>query len=45
MYSFVNKKVLSIEKIMEKYRFYYKNESIFTKAKYAEEILDLSNQF
>jgi predicted nucleotide-binding protein (sugar kinase/HSP70/actin superfamily) len=42
---FVKYRVVKFEKIAEKYRFYELNESIFTKAKYASEIIDLSNQF
>ncbi len=43
--TFMNRRIHAIESIMENYRFYEPSESIFTKAKYAEEILDLSNQF
>ncbi|MDR1543818.1 MAG: 2-hydroxyacyl-CoA dehydratase [Prevotellaceae bacterium] len=42
---FLEKRVGKFDKIFENYRFYEKNESIFAKAKYASEILDLSNQF
>ncbi|MDR0829406.1 MAG: 2-hydroxyacyl-CoA dehydratase [Prevotellaceae bacterium] len=42
---FAEKRVGKFDKIAEKYRFYERNESIFTKAKYAAEIIDLSNQF
>lgn len=42
---YMSARISNVEKIMEKYRFYVPNESIYTKAKYASEILDLSNQF
>ncbi len=41
MYSKINK----IDVIMKDYRFYYPAESIYEKAEYAKEVLDLSNQF
>jgi predicted nucleotide-binding protein (sugar kinase/HSP70/actin superfamily) len=42
---FVEKRIGKFDKIAENYRFYEKNENIFTKAEYASEIIDLSNQF
>ena len=45
MLKYMNIRIAAVEKIMQKFRFYHLPESIFTKAKYASEILDLSNQF
>jgi predicted nucleotide-binding protein (sugar kinase/HSP70/actin superfamily) len=45
LYKFINRKIKEVEKIAGNYRFFEKNESIFVKADYAAEILDLSNQF
>ncbi|MDR3328456.1 MAG: acyl-CoA dehydratase activase-related protein [Prevotellaceae bacterium] len=45
LYKFINIKIKKVEKIAGNYRFFEKNESIFVKADYAVEILDLSNQF
>jgi predicted CoA-substrate-specific enzyme activase len=42
---FMNKRIRAIEDIMKHYRLYEPAESIFTKAQYAAEILDLANQF
>lgn len=42
---FMNKRIQAIEGVMKNYRFYEPSESIFTKAQYASEILDLANQF
>ncbi|MDR1556082.1 MAG: acyl-CoA dehydratase activase-related protein [Tannerellaceae bacterium] len=42
---YINKRIGVTERIMQTYRFYEPVESIFTKAQYASEILDLSNQF
>jgi Uncharacterized protein conserved in bacteria len=44
-WKYMNNRITKVEKIMEKYRFYTASESIYTKAEYASEILDLSNQF
>lgn len=44
-WKYMNDRISKVEKIMEKYRFYIPSESVYTKAKYASEILDLSNQF
>lgn len=44
-WKYMNKRIRRVDDIMEKYRFYQPNESIYVKAKYASEILDLSNQF
>jgi predicted nucleotide-binding protein (sugar kinase/HSP70/actin superfamily) len=41
MYAKINK----VDGIMKSYRFYYPAESVYEKAEYAAEILDLSNQF
>lgn len=43
--SYMNSRIGKVEKIMKDYRFHTPSESIFTKAGYASEILDLSNQF
>ena len=45
LWKFVNSRVKKAEKIMKNFRYYYPSESIFIKAKYAEEILSLTNQF
>ncbi|MDR1918296.1 MAG: acyl-CoA dehydratase activase-related protein [Tannerellaceae bacterium] len=42
---YINKRIQVTERLMQAYRFYEPVESIFTKAGYASEILDLSNQF
>jgi predicted nucleotide-binding protein (sugar kinase/HSP70/actin superfamily) len=42
---YMNTRINRIARIMRNYRFYYPAESIFTKARYASGILDLSNQF
>jgi predicted CoA-substrate-specific enzyme activase len=42
---FMNKRIRAIEEIMKRYRLYEPVESVFTKARYASEILDLANQF
>lgn len=44
-WKYINKRMTVAEKIMENYRFYQPAESIYTKAEYASEILDLTNQF
>lgn len=44
-WKYMNKRINEIENISKNYRFYHASESIFVKAQYASEILDLSNQF
>ena len=44
-WKYMNNRITKVENIMEKYRFYTASESIYTKAEYASEILDVSNQF
>lgn len=44
-WKFLNSRIEKTEKIMKDYRFHTPSESIYTKAKYASEILDLSNKF
>ncbi len=44
-WKYMNSRIDKVEKIMSRYRFYTPSESIYTKAKHASEILDLSNQF
>ena len=41
----LNARMLKYEKELEKFNYYLPNESIFEKAEYASDILDLSNQF
>jgi predicted CoA-substrate-specific enzyme activase len=43
--NFVNNRIKEVEEIAKVYRFYEQADSIFVKAQYASEILDLSNQF
>ena len=42
---YANKRICTTEDIMRQFRFYYPSESIYVKAEYAAEILNLSNQF
>jgi predicted CoA-substrate-specific enzyme activase len=42
---YINRRLEVTERILQAFRFYEPAESIFTKAAYASEILDLSNQF
>jgi predicted nucleotide-binding protein (sugar kinase/HSP70/actin superfamily) len=42
---YINTRIRAVEDIMQSFRFYEPMESIFTKAKYASEVLDLSEQF
>jgi predicted CoA-substrate-specific enzyme activase len=42
---YIDKRIGATERIMQTFRFYEPAESIFVKARYASEILDLSNQF
>jgi len=44
-WKYINAQMNIFEAIMKDFRFYEPTESIFTKAEYASEILDLSNQF
>ncbi|MDR0763574.1 MAG: 2-hydroxyacyl-CoA dehydratase [Bacteroidales bacterium] len=44
-YKFINNRLKKFEKVMQQSRFYKPNESIFEMAAYAQEIIDLSNQF
>jgi predicted nucleotide-binding protein (sugar kinase/HSP70/actin superfamily) len=44
-WNYIHKRMNHIEAIMKKYRYHTPSESIFMKAKYASEALDLSNQF
>lgn len=44
-WKYMNDRIAAIESILENYRFYTPSESIYVKAKYASDILDLSNQF
>ncbi|WP_280743740.1 MULTISPECIES: acyl-CoA dehydratase activase-related protein [unclassified Parabacteroides] len=43
--SYMNKRINDIEAIMQDFKLYEPTESIFKKAEYAAEVLDLSNQF
>jgi predicted nucleotide-binding protein (sugar kinase/HSP70/actin superfamily) len=45
LWNSMNKRISRIEAILKEFRFYYPAESIYEKAQYASEILDLSNQF
>ncbi|MDR1201383.1 MAG: acyl-CoA dehydratase activase-related protein [Tannerellaceae bacterium] len=42
---FMDKRIRTIEDVMKHYRLYEPVESVFAKARYASEILDLANQF
>ena len=42
---YIDKRTAGTERIMQSFRYYEPAESIFVKAQYASEILDLSNQF
>jgi len=42
---YMNRRITEVEHIAERFRFYRASESIYTKAEYAAEVLDLSNQF
>ncbi|MDR1120995.1 MAG: acyl-CoA dehydratase activase-related protein [Dysgonamonadaceae bacterium] len=44
-WAYMNVRIRATERVMQAYRFYRPSESIYTKAQYASEILDLSNQF
>lgn len=45
LWKYMNDRITKVEKIVENYRFYAPSESVYTKAEYASQILDLSNQF
>ncbi|MDR2084105.1 MAG: acyl-CoA dehydratase activase [Bacteroidales bacterium] len=45
MLKYMNMRINTFDKIMRNFRFYHSNESVFMRAEYASEILDLSNQF
>lgn len=44
-WKYMNDKIRKVEGIVKSYRFHVSSKSIYVKAKYASEILDLSNQF
>lgn len=44
-WKYMNDKIRKVEGIVKSYRFHVPSKSIYVKAKYASEILDLSNQF
>jgi predicted nucleotide-binding protein (sugar kinase/HSP70/actin superfamily) len=44
-WKYMNVRINKVEHIMQRYRFHSPAVSIYTKAKYASDILDLSNQF
>lgn len=44
-WKYMNERIGKVERIMERFRFYEPSESIYAKAEYAADILDLSNQF
>jgi predicted CoA-substrate-specific enzyme activase len=44
-WKYMNTRINNVGKIMQNYRFYHPVESIYAKAEYASEILDLTNQF
>ena len=41
----MNRRISKVDSVIKDFRFYTPYESIFKKAEYASEILDLSNQF
>lgn len=45
IWKLLNSRMTIYERELEKFKFYVANESIFKKAEYASEIIDLSNQF
>jgi predicted nucleotide-binding protein (sugar kinase/HSP70/actin superfamily) len=45
LWKYLNVRIKKVDDIMEHYRFYTPTASVYTKAQYASEILDLSNQF
>ena len=44
-WNYMNRRMAKVEQMLKKFRFYTPSESIYKKAEFAEEILDLSNQF
>ena len=44
-WKYINNRMSKVEAIVKKYRFHIPSESIYIKAGYASEVLDLSNQF
>lgn len=44
-YHYLNQRIKEVDEVMQTFRYYKAAESIFVKAEYAAEILDLSNQF
>jgi predicted nucleotide-binding protein (sugar kinase/HSP70/actin superfamily) len=42
---YMNRRIEAVKRISQRFRYYHPAESIFEKAQYANEILDLSNQF
>ena len=44
-WTYLNVRIRRIDRILQNFRYYRPSASIFTKAQYASEILDLSNQF
>jgi predicted CoA-substrate-specific enzyme activase len=42
---YIDKRMNDVDRLMQSFHYYEKNENIFVKARYASEILDLSNQF
>lgn len=44
-WKYMNRRIKTVEKIMERYRYFSPSKSVYAKAGYASEILDLSNQF
>ena len=45
IWKYMNRKMNKIEAVMKNYRFHIPSESIYIKAEYASEVLDLSHQF
>lgn len=44
-WKYINKRMNAVNDVMKHYRLYQPAESIYTKAEYASEVLDLTNQF
>ena len=44
-WKYINKRMTVMDNVMKAYRFYEPSESIYTKAEYAKEVIDLSQQF
>jgi predicted CoA-substrate-specific enzyme activase len=45
LWKYMNRRIQATEAIMKGFRYYQPSESIYTKARYASEVLSLSNQF